>query len=191
MNYEMIPALTNNMHDFSYPLIHIGDLIRAVRFFAESGEITNQVFNLVDDDGSSILDICKYLAFHFSSKCKPFIQLPFFIIRWLARTLIKINISNAKRRRNKRIKNNQDLMPTVTWDLGQFAYGNFSFSNQKIKESGFKFKHFDRKHMLNEVIEFVKKHGMEYSDFLKYDINVITTTYIKKYGFNEEIGVDN
>ena len=172
-------------------MIHIGDLVRAVRFFAEFAEITNQVFNLVDDGGLSILDVCKYLAFHFLSKCKPFMQLPYFIIRWFARTLIKINASNAKRHREKRIKNNQDLLPTVTWDLGQFVYGNYSFSNKKIKETGFQFKHLNRNHMLNEIIDFVQKNGFEYSDFLKCNIHDITMTYIKKYDFNDDKEVDN
>jgi len=149
-----IGAIPRNFHKKPLPMVHVDDVCNAAIHLAESGvTTTHQIYNICDDYTLDMVDTLKYIAHLTDSKIKillpihpkifkmfkPFMNLFGKMSAWIAR------------------KFRDGAKPKLETDTMNYMFGNYLFSNKKIKNTGFEFKYPDRREGLLQVIKWYKK----------------------------------
>lgn len=133
------------------PLVSVFDVVGAALYLTDYPAAVGEVYNVVDDSTYRKYDLLSYLAplletkIHYSG-----ISLPRFLLKMLAAW------SEWRARRDE---NREPKVEKATIDL---LYNNYWFSNQKLKETGYKLCVPDARFGLKDTIEWYKQHDWLY-----------------------------
>ena len=139
------------------PLIHVEDLVRSAVFIVESDKPIGEVYNLV-------IDICfqedflEYLADLLNVDYFNFpVWWPFY--KFFSKLLFWLSKRNDKKARKLNSR------PPVDLSMAGYTTHQYLFSNNKIKELGFKFKFPDYKSATKDTVEWYLKNKWLESEY--------------------------
>lgn len=142
--------------DCRLPSVHVKDVARAGIFLMEApdGKVNGEIFNVLDD---SNIHIAEFLYFIAGVLGKPTLPIKFPLHKGI---LIEIGHITAKISglSSQYITHKRPVIEDAT--VGYMKY-DYKFSNQKIKDLGFKFDYPDCRVGLIEMIDWIKEENME------------------------------
>ena len=155
----ILVSLPRNFNKTPLPLIHVEDIARSALFLSEVTDFNGETYNIADDNHLNLIQSLRFIATHFGKEFgvtipfpKKFLTLPLILIakwsKWEANHL-------------RKKENGKPPIPKLERDLIEYFYGKFYFSNQKIKDAGFKFKYPDRTIGLIRTLEYYEKNGWD------------------------------
>ncbi|MFX1379740.1 MAG: NAD-dependent epimerase/dehydratase family protein [Promethearchaeota archaeon] len=133
----------------SMPLIHVEDLVKSAIFLAENDKSIGEAYNLIidacfqEDFLESLADLLNVAYFNFPVWW-PFYKLFAKFLFWL---------SNRKDKKTRKLGSR----PPIDLSMAGYTTHQYLFSNQKIKNLGFKFKFQDYKSATENTIEWYLK----------------------------------
>jgi len=155
----ILPYLPNNLHKSSVPLVHVEDIARAARFLSDVKKFNGEIYNIADDNDLDLIQTLKFIAANTDSEFGVTIPFPMKLIKPFLILISKWSAWSAKKFRKK--VNGKPPIPKLERDLIEYFYGNFHFSNQKIKDAGFKFKYPDRRIGLIDTFKWYDENGWD------------------------------
>jgi len=153
LNYIRIGILyevPRNMIKRHIPLIHVKDLARAAIYLSEKEKYIGEVFNIVDDNTLNMLDTVKYCANLTGGKIRVIIPMYLKPFKPFFKLIGKISTKIAKKKGTR---------PKLETDAMSYMFGDYYFSNKKLKKTGFKFEYPDRRFGLMEVVDWYNNNG--------------------------------
>ena len=131
------------------PLIHVEDLVRAAIFLSENDKAIREIYNLVIDPCFQE-DFLEYLADLLNV---DYFNFPVWwpLYRLFAKFLFWLD------KRNERKARKLNSRPPVDLSMAGYTTHQYLFSNQKIKNLGFKFKFPDYKSATEDTINWYLK----------------------------------
>jgi len=161
IKYEMLPTAPRNLHNkASVPLAHALDVARAALHVMDPKKYNGQVYNVVDDNNLDMIDTFKYIATLTDSKFE--VMIPIYPLKLLLPFLKLLGRWSSFEARHLRKKiNGKPPVPKLETDTILYMFGNFWFSNQKLKDTDFEFAHPDRRYGLLETIKWYEENGWE------------------------------
>ena len=136
-----------------FPSVEVRDLVRAALFVAERDESCGEAYNVLSDSISQaeVMElICTQIGIDHIIK----LPMPWSIYKVLAAVLRKLVLAMDK---NARKKNRR---PKVDVPMIEYMTHQYWFSNDKIKNLGFKFIYQDPRKGLYEFIGYCKERGL-------------------------------
>lgn len=152
-----LSVVPRNLHKSSIPLVHVEDIARAAIYLADRPDTIGKTYNVVDDNTLDMVQTLKWVAYLTGHKMKVLLPIPMKGLRKPLERFGKFSAWEAKHLRKK--INGKSPVPKLETDTVSYMFGNYHFSNQKIKDTGFKFKYPDRKIGLINVIDWYNKNG--------------------------------
>ena len=160
IKYEMLPTAPRNLHKASVPLVHALDVARAALHLKDSKKYNGEAYNVVDDNTLDMIDTLKYIATLTDSKFK--VMMPIYPLRVLLPFLKLLGRWSSFEAQHLRKKiNGKPPIPKLETDTIIYMFGNFWFSNQKLKDTGFSFVYADRRKGLLETINWYEENSWE------------------------------
>jgi nucleoside-diphosphate-sugar epimerase len=151
-----------NLHKASVPLVHAEDVARAALHLADPTQFNGEAYNVVDDNSLDMIDTLKLVAALCDSDFRVFYPIyPLKLIYPLLWLVAQWSTLEAKLFRGARQKRGKPLHPKIELDTLNYMFGNFHFSNAKLKAAGFEFKWGDRRLALPHVIDWYERNGWE------------------------------
>ena len=150
----VIPSIYPRKHRLRYPCVHVEDLVSAAVFLYDydpKSKIIGQAYNAVCDEGFQdelIEFICDILGIKYN---RIPIWWPFYSI------VVKMGYALSKFQENRARKKN--VRPRFESAMTGYVTHQYYFSNQKLKDLGFKFKYQSWKKGHLETINWYKEHG--------------------------------
>ncbi|MGV9198614.1 MAG: NAD-dependent epimerase/dehydratase family protein [Promethearchaeia archaeon] len=145
------------LHKYNIPLVHVEDVAGAALFLANADKFNGEAFNVADDYDLDMVQTLKFVASLTNSTMKVILPIPLVIFKPFLKLLGKWSYWEAKHLR-KKVKG-KDPVPKLESDLLVYMFGNFFFSNEKIKAAGYEFKYPDRRIGLVETIVWYDNNG--------------------------------
>lgn len=147
-----LPAAPINLHDKKFPLVHVKDVARTMKFLAEQEhfDVSEKVFNLCDDNCLDMYDTFRFIARETGGNFTRLIPINLKLLKPMFLLINKLCEWIGKRKK-QRSKFETDTM--------NYMFGNYWFSNRKIKSTGFEFLYSDRKIGLLKTIESYDRRG--------------------------------
>jgi len=149
-----IGAIPRNFHKKALPMVHIDDVCNAAIFLAEKPfAIKYESYNVCDDYNLDMIDTLRYIAHLTDSKIKILVPIHPKILKLFKpfmKLLAKLSAWIARKFRDH-------ARPRLEADTLNYMFGNYLFSNRKIKTTGFRFKYADRREGLLKVIGWYKR----------------------------------
>ena len=152
-----LPAGMRNLHKKSIPLAHVEDIAGAAIHLSDINKYNGEAYNVVDDYDLDMIQTLKYVAFNTGSRFKVMIPVPLIILKPIFKLFGMFSGWEAKHLRKK--INGKPPVPKLETDTVVYMFGNFKFSNEKIKNAGYHFKYPDRRIGLIETLKWYDKHG--------------------------------
>ncbi|MHA1147622.1 MAG: NAD-dependent epimerase/dehydratase family protein [Promethearchaeota archaeon] len=151
LGHFIIPVIFPKKKKLMMALVHVEDLVRAALFLAEKKEAENQTYNVVNDP--PLQEQWLECLFYEVGATYTFIPAPWYIYKFCAKIIYKLWILKVNKA--------QRLNVRPIFDLPMLGYltHQYYFSNQKIKDLGFKFIHNDFVKATHETIEWYKNNG--------------------------------
>ncbi|MEM2637041.1 MAG: NAD(P)-dependent oxidoreductase [Candidatus Korarchaeota archaeon] len=147
---ETLTIMPRNTQKVSVPLVHVRDTIESAIFLLGKKTAIGEAYNVVDDNVLNARDTLMFIASFFDAK--PYITIP------LPLSLVgKLLMFGGKVAEKKARKRNQP--PKLEMDMLNYLFGNYYFSNEKIKKLGYHFLYPDRRIGLAETIVWYKQNG--------------------------------
>jgi nucleoside-diphosphate-sugar epimerase len=146
-----------NMRKKSIPLVHVKDIANAAIYLSDVKNYNGEIYNVIDDNDINMLQTLKFLAFNTNQRMKVMIPLPMKIFQPFLKIFGIFSFWEAKNIRKK--VNGKAPVPKLESDTISYMFGNYWFSNQKLKDTGYKFKYPDRRIGLIKVIKWYDDHG--------------------------------
>jgi nucleoside-diphosphate-sugar epimerase len=146
-----------NLHKVSMPLVHAEDISLAAIFLSDAKKFNGETYNITDDNDIDLIQTCKFIAANTNSTFGVTIPLPMKVLKPLFNLMAKISVWSSKRKKKK--VNGKSPIPKMERDLVNYLYGDFNYSNGKIKNEGFLFKYGDRRLGLIETLKWYDEHG--------------------------------
>jgi len=139
------------------PLIHVEDLVRSAVFLVESDKPIGEAYNLVIDVCFQA-DFLEYLADLLNV---DYFNFPIWwpIYKFFSKFLFWLSKRNDKKARKLNSR------PPVDLSMAGYATHQYLFSNNKIKELGFKFKFPDYKSATKDTVEWYLKNKWLESEY--------------------------
>jgi nucleoside-diphosphate-sugar epimerase len=136
------------------PLIHVEDLVKSAVFLSENDKSIGEAYNLVIDPCFQE-DFLEFLAELLNVDYFNFpVWWPFY--RFFAKFLFWLN--NRKDKKARKL----DSRPPVDLSMAGYTTHQYIFSNQKIKDLGFKLKFPDYKRATKDTVEwYIKNKWLE------------------------------
>mgnify|MGYP006282244211 CR=1 FL=1 len=151
MGHSILAKIYPKNKKLMMPMVHIGDLVRAAIFLAEKDELSNEIYNIIND--SPLQErFLEFLYYELGITFSVF-PVPWFLFKVLCKFLYYL----AKRQTKK----NKELGLRSKFDLPMVKYltHQYYFSNKKIKELGFEFEYNDFRKGIYETIAWYKNHS--------------------------------
>ena len=152
-----LPAGMRNLHKKSIPLAHVEDVANAAIYLSDIKNYNGEAYNVVDDNDLDMLQTLKYVAFNTGSRFKVMIPVPLLILKPIFKVFGIFSGWEAKHLRKK--IDGKPQVPKLETDTVVYMFGNFHFSNEKLKQTGYKFKYPDRRIGLIETLKWYDEHG--------------------------------
>lgn len=151
-----LAGVPRNVQKKSLPLIHVDDVARAAIHLSEIGKYDGECYNVVDDNTLNMLESIRWIAFLTDNEIEILPPTPLVILKPIFKLLAKLSLHKAKK-----VKTETGKMPVpkLETDTLSYMFGNFDFSNEKLKSTGFKLKYPDRRHTLIDVIDWYNENG--------------------------------
>ena len=139
------------------PLIHVEDLVRSAVFLVEKDKKIGEIYNLVIDNCIQA-DFLEYLADLLNVDYFNFpVWWPFY--KFFSKFLFWLNKRNDKKARKLNSR------PPVDLAMADYTTHQYLFSNNKIKELGFKFKFPDYKSATKDTVDWYLKNKWLESEY--------------------------
>jgi nucleoside-diphosphate-sugar epimerase len=139
------------------PLIHVEDLVRSAVFLVESDKSIGEAYNLVIDVCFQA-DFLEYLADLLNVDYFNFpIWWPFY--KFFSKFFLWLSKRDDKKARKLNSR------PPIDLSMAGYATHQYLFSNNKIKELGFKFKFPDYKSATKDTVEWYLKNKWLESEY--------------------------
>ena len=139
------------------PLIHVEDLVRSAVFLAENDKKIGEIYNLVIDNCIQA-DFLEYLADLLNVDYFNFpVWWPFY--KFFSKFFFWLNKRNDKKARKLNSR------PPVDLSMAGYTTHQYLFSNNKIKELGFKFKFPDYKSATKDTVDWYLKNKWLESEY--------------------------
>jgi len=151
LGHFIIPVIFPKKKKLMLPLIHVEDLVRSAIFLAEKKEAENQIYNVVND--SPLQEHWLEYLFYELGSTFTFLPAPWFIYKIAAKIIFKLGALKVNKAKKYGIRSKLDLPM-----LGYLTH-QYYFSNQKIKDLGFKFNYNDFIKGTHDTIEWYKQNG--------------------------------
>lgn len=152
-----LSVVPRNMHKKSIPLAHVDDIARSAIFLSDEKKFNGEVYNVSDDNDLDMVQTLKFVAFNTEQRMKVLMPIPMNPFKLFLKLFGKFSKWEAAHLRKK--VNGKPQVPKIETDTIIYMFGNFQFSNQKIKEAGFQFKYPDRRIGLIDTIKWYNQHG--------------------------------
>ena len=166
IKYEMLPTAPRNLHKASVPLAHALDVAKAALHVMDYKKFNGEAYNVVDDNNLDMIDTFKYVATLTDSKFK--VMMPIYPLKILLPFLKLLGRWSSFEAQHLRKKiNGKPPIPKLETDTILYMFGNFWFSSQKLKNTGFRFTYSDRRLGLLETITWYEENGWEKSTLTK------------------------
>jgi dihydroflavonol-4-reductase len=133
------------------PLVHVRDVCAAALFLSREKKADGEAYNLNDDTQKTVVEFMKTMA---ELQDKPFMRLPPIPIAPLKTLLLGAAFLEAKAR--KRITHTP---PKLEQDTIRFLGQDIAYSNQKLKDLGYRFLYPDAREGLRETIAWYRNQG--------------------------------
>ena len=149
----IVPVIYPVSRTLMFPSVEVRDLVRAALFVAERDESCGEAYNLLSDPISQaeLMElVCRQIGIDHIIK----LPMPWPIYKALAAVLRKLVLAMD---RNARKKNKR---PKVDVPMIEYMTNQYWFSNEKIKNLGFKFIYQDPRKGLYEFIGYCKERGL-------------------------------
>ncbi len=137
---------------FRIPFVHVDDVCRAALHLATNDKAKNEAYNLNDDSQMTYIDYFKYMA---ELRGNKFVLLPFPVFPELIKPLA---IPAVKLFQSIHRKLSELPAPIEAPSL-EFLGRDFTYSNQKLKDTGYKFVYPDARDGLKDTVIWYEKHG--------------------------------
>jgi len=134
------------------PLVHSVDVCRSALYLADRDEANGQAYNLSDDVTYNNVQMFEFLA---ELLGKPFSVMPAVPIK-----LVKGAAIAAATVENFISKKILKKPPKLEKDTAFFLGGDFWYTNEKLKKTGFKFQYPDGKEGFRETIPWYREQGL-------------------------------
>ncbi|MHA1608056.1 MAG: NAD-dependent epimerase/dehydratase family protein [Candidatus Freyarchaeota archaeon] len=147
----VLPFIPENASKLSLPMVHVADVTGAAHFLAGKREAVGEVYNVVDDNTLNAKETLELIAA--LTGAHP-MEVPVIPVKLFGKVLVqasKLSAFMAKRRGER-----QKLEP----DMLNYLFGNYYFSNEKLKRAGYKFIYPDRRVGLAETISWYISNGV-------------------------------
>lgn len=154
---QVLPAVFANLHKASVPLVHARDVARAALFLSHPKNYNGEAYNVADDNVLDMVRTLRFVAHLTHSKIKTLLPMPIRIFKPFLKLFGKWSKWEADHLRKK--LNGKAPVPRLETDTILYMFGNFFFSNAKIKEAGFEFHYPDRRTGLVEIVKWYNEHG--------------------------------
>lgn len=128
-------------------LVHAIDTVRAGLFLAEQEEAIDQVYNVVDDNPYTMVEMAQFLGKRLNNPFYTRFRLPAFVFE------TAINLYDNMRKA-------LGIKGSIDPELAQMLKQDYYVSNIKLKNLGFVFLYPDSKVGIEETIEWYKKEGL-------------------------------
>ncbi|MGQ4875111.1 MAG: NAD-dependent epimerase/dehydratase family protein [Promethearchaeia archaeon] len=152
-----LPACPRNMHKKSIPLVHAEDIAGAALYLSDEKKYNGEAYNVVDDNVLDMVQTLKFIAFHTQQRMKILLPMPIKLFKPFLKLIGKWSFWEAQHLRKK--VNGKPPIPKLESDTIIYMFGNFHFSNQKIKDAGYQFKYPDRRIGLLETLIWYDNNG--------------------------------
>ncbi|MHA1274753.1 MAG: NAD-dependent epimerase/dehydratase family protein [Promethearchaeota archaeon] len=152
-----LPAAFRNLHKKSVPLVHVTDIAGSALFLSDIKNFNGEVYNVADDYDLDMVQTLRFIAFNTGQRMKIMLPFPTKILQPFLKLFGMWSNFEANHLRKK--VNGKAPVPKLETDTISYMFGNYKFSNQKIKDAGYKFKYPDRRIGLIEVIKWYDQHG--------------------------------
>ncbi len=152
-----LPAATQNLHKSSIPLVHVEDIARAAVFLSDPSKFNGEAYNVGDDNLLDMVQTLKFIAVLTGQVMKIMLPMPMKLFKPFLKILGKWSYWEAQHLRKK--VNGKPQVPKLETDTIIYMFGNFNFSNKKLKDMGFQFKYPDRRIGLIETFKWYDENG--------------------------------
>jgi len=133
------------------PLVHVRDVCQAALFLSQNRASDGEAYNLNDDTQMTVLEFMQYMA---DIQGKPFTPLPPVPVAFLKNILLVAASVEAQISRRVTKKS-----PKLEKDTIRFLGKDIAYSNQKLKDLGYRFVYPDARVGLKETMEWYQKKG--------------------------------
>jgi nucleoside-diphosphate-sugar epimerase len=137
--------------DGRVPLVHVRDVCRAALHLAEHPGAAGHIYNVNDDSQWTTVELMRYLARLLG---KPFVALPPVPVSLFRRALVA-----AARLEGLVARYVTRKAPNLEEDSVQYLGRDFTYSNEKLKSTGFRFEVPDPAVGLRDTLEWYRKEG--------------------------------
>lgn len=151
MGHSVLSKIFPKKKKLMMPMIHVKDLVRAALFLSQKEGAIGEAFNIIND--APLQE--QFLEFVYNELGITFsvIPMPWFFFKFLS----KFTYFLAKRKEKK--ANKMGIRPKFDLPMVGYLIHQYYFSNDKLKDLGFKFHYNDFRKGIYETITWYKKHG--------------------------------
>lgn len=133
MGHGIVPLLYPKKHRLMMPSVHIEDLVRSAVFISKKEEAVGEAYNGLDD----LVFMDDWMEWLYQELSVKFTYIPiwFPIFKFFAK--IAAAIGGKREKKAKKLS----MRPLIDTPMIKYVTHNYAFSNQKLKDLGFKFKY--------------------------------------------------
>jgi len=135
------------------PSVHVEDLVRAALFLAEKDETLGEAYNVLSNCITQT-EFMEFLAKALGLERVVRVPIPFFVYKLAAKVSLPL-VRGVERTARKK-----GLRPKIDLPMVEYVTHQYWFSNQKIKDLGFKFIYEDPKKGFWNYIGWCKERGL-------------------------------
>ncbi|MHA1734481.1 MAG: NAD-dependent epimerase/dehydratase family protein [Promethearchaeota archaeon] len=154
---QVLPAVFRNLHKASVPLVHARDVANAALFLSDEKNFNGEAYNVVDDNVLDMIQTLRFVGHLTNSKLKTLVPMPIKLFKPFLKLFGMWSKWEADHLRKK--VNGKPKVPKLETDTILYMFGNFWFSNEKLKEAGYEFLYPDRRVALVELVNWYDEHG--------------------------------
>ncbi|MHA1344126.1 MAG: hypothetical protein ACTSQG_09080, partial [Promethearchaeota archaeon] len=128
------------------PLVHVKDLVRAAIYLSEKEEAIGEIYNVI----ANIIDQDEVLEYIYRITGVHYINVPIWWPLYKLFTKILFKIGARKQEKAKKL----GVRPLFDLPMIEYLHQNFRFSNNKLKNIGFKFEYADYRRGIKETFDW-------------------------------------
>lgn len=152
-----LPACPKNLHKSSIPLVHAEDIARAAIFLSDPKLFNGEAYNVIDDNVLDMIQTLKFTAYLTNQRMKVLLPMPMKMFKPFLKMFGIFSHWEAKHLRKK--IDGKMQVPKLETDTIIYMFGNFYFSNEKLKEAGYIFQYPDRRTGMIETFKWYDENG--------------------------------
>ena len=144
-----VAGVPRNIRKRMLPMIHAEDVARVAIYLSDS-KYNNKTYNICDDNSLNMLDTLKWVSFLTDAHMKVVAPMYLKLLKPLLMFFGKLSAWRYKKK---------GMQPKLETDAMIYMFGNYWFSNEKLKSTGFNFKYPDRRIGLVKTVDWYNENG--------------------------------